>query len=144
MKHAMIFSISAAALLISGAAIAGHDNDDHDHDKVTRTLDLTGFDRIEISGVYDLDVRVGPEFSIELSGSEEEMARVESSVENGVLNLDRKERKKRWRNHDHGVDAKITMPSLLALEVSGVVDGKIDGINSESFDINISGVGDMD
>ncbi|WP_425407931.1 head GIN domain-containing protein [Hyphococcus sp.] len=129
------------ALSLAGGAFA-HD----EGDKISQTLDLSGFDKIKISGVYELDVRVGPEFSIELTGYEDEMERVEASVRNGELHLGHE--KGSWRtrhkdNDDHGVEAVITMPSLTGLKVSGVVDGRIAGVDVERFDIQLSGVGDI-
>jgi hypothetical protein len=134
----------AAGLLTVAAAGAGlAAKNDH----VTKKLDLTGFEKIDISGVYELDVQVGPDFSIELSGDEDEMELVEASVKNGVLRLGRAERKRRGfginRDHD-SLEATITLPALTALEVSGVVDGRISGIDAERFDVDISGVGDME
>ncbi|MEO1243935.1 MAG: head GIN domain-containing protein [Pseudomonadota bacterium] len=130
------------ALGLAGAAIADDD------EIITDQLDLTGFERIDISGVYDLDVRVGPEFSVELSGPEYEMNRVEASVRNGALKLDMRDRKRgekrRWRNKREGVDAVITLPMLTGVEVSGVVDGTIKDVNAGEFEIDISGVGDVE
>lgn len=112
---------------------------------VAQTLDLAGFDRIDISGVYELDVTVGDDFAIELSGGEKEMDRVEASVRDGTLYLERKKQKKRWsRGTDNGVHAVISMPSLLSLDISGVVDGEVDGIDSERFELEVSGVGDVE
>jgi hypothetical protein len=128
-------------LAAAGAALA------HDEagEKISRTLDLAGFDRIKVSGVYELDVRVGSDFSIQLSGHEDEMERVEATVKNGELHLGHK--RGGWRdrndNNDHGVEAIITMPSLTGLKVSGVVDGEIAGVDVDRFNISLSGVGDI-
>ncbi len=141
-KFAFI-SVSILAIGAAGAAIAKDDKN-----IVTKDLELTGFDRIDVSGVYELDVEVGKEFSIELSGPDDEMNLVETSVKNGVLYLDQREAKRgerrRWRNNREGIDAKITLPSLVALEVSGVVEGSIANIDSEKFKLEISGVGDLE
>ncbi len=127
---------------IAGVALADED------DIITETLDLTSFERIDVSGVYDLNVSVGPEFSVELSGSEYEMDRVEVSVKDGVLSLDRRKGKrgdkKRSRKKHNGVDATITLPILRGLNVSGVVDGEVQNVNTDEFDVTISGVGDVD
>lgn len=132
----------SAVLLAFGAAAAHADDDDI----VTQTLDLTGFDRIEIAGVYEMDVRVGPDFSIEISGPDYEMERVQASVSNGVLELDMKDRRRgrRHRGKRDGVEARITLPLLRGLDVSGVVDGDVSGIDTDAFDVNISGVGDVE
>ncbi len=136
-------TVAAVAFGIATTAAA------RDSDKITRNLDLSGFDRIEISGVYELNVSVGSDYSIELSGPEYEMQRVEASVKNGVLVLDRRDRKRgekrrRWNENREGIDAVITLPSLIGFEVSGVVDGKITGVDSDRFDLDISGVGDVE
>ena len=89
MKNFAGLAASVLALGIAGAAVADDD------DIVTENYDLTGFDSIEIAGVYDLDVRVGPDFSVELSGPQYEMDRVEASVKNGVLHLDMSDQKRR-------------------------------------------------
>ncbi|GJL95976.1 MAG: hypothetical protein DHS20C05_23810 [Hyphococcus sp.] len=142
MKKFSMIAASVLAVCVAGAAAA------KDKDTVTRTLDLKGFEKIDVAGVYDLDIRVGPDFSIELSGPDYEMSRVESSVEKGVLRLDQREasrsEKKRWRNKRQGVDAVITLPNLTALEISGVVEGTAQGISTETFEVDISGVGEIE
>jgi len=112
---------------------------------ITETFDLAGFDGIEITGVYELDVNVGPDFSVVLTGSPEEMGRVEASVKDGALVLDqsRPDRgKRRWRQH--GVTAVITLPVLSEIDVSGVIDGEVSGIDAEAFDADFSGVGSVE
>ena len=131
------FIITAAAVLTASAAHAGDDKD-----RITTTLDLAGFDRIEVSGVYDLTVEAGEDYSIKVSGPAHEVDRIEASVSGGVLELSQKD-KKGWRRKRHGVDAVITMPMLRGLDVSGVVDGSVSGIDAERFDLAISGVGDI-
>ncbi len=130
------------ALAAAGAALAKDTNH-----SVAKDYDLVGFDQIDISGVYELDVRIGNDFSISLSGPDHEMARVEATVKDGVLYLDQREAKRserRKHNNHHGVNAKITLPSLVALEVSGVVEGSVANIDAESFAFAISGVGDVE
>ncbi len=98
--------------------------------------------------MYDLDVTAGSDFSVAISGPEYEMNRVEASVKNGVLSLDMRDRKrgekKRWGKKNKGVDATITLPLLTGLNVSGVVDGRIKNVNTDEFEVSISGVGDVE
>ena len=100
MKKFSMIAASILAVSVAGAATA------KDKGTITKTLDLKGFEKIDVAGVYDLDIRVGPDFSIELSGPDYEMNRVESSVERGVLRLDQREasrsEKKRWHNKRQG------------------------------------------
>ncbi len=114
-------------------------------DEVNKTFDFTGFEKIEISGVYEIDVRVGGGYAIELSGPESEMSRVDVKVRGNVLDLDQRSRKRgEKRRRRQGVLATISLPSLEAFRVSGVVDGEISGIDSQHFEIEISGVGDIE
>ncbi len=134
----MLISAVAAVLTVS-AAIAGDDKG-----RVKKTLDLADFERISISGVYDLSVKVGGPFSITISGPADEVDRVKATVSEGVLSLDQKERKRGWGGRKrHGVDAEITMPALNGLDVSGVVDGTISDVDADAFRLAISGVGDI-
>lgn len=139
MRNKVILSACAMALLAAGAALA------HDEETVTQKLELTGFNAITIAGVYELDVRVGSDFSVELSGPAYEMDRVDASVKNGALVLDQRKRMKGEKKHHHrdGVEAVITMPSLTAVKISGVVDGHISDVDADNFTVKISGVGDL-
>lgn len=145
----VIGAIIAAAIGAGAIAVALGEIDDVDianRDKsadVSRTFELTDFDRIEVAGVYELKVAVGSDFSVEISGPEKEMARVEARVDDGVLILDQRKHE-RGRIHRDGVSATVTLPALSALDISGVVDGEVSGVVADDFDIDLSGVGDLE
>ncbi|MEQ1928949.1 MAG: head GIN domain-containing protein [Parvularculaceae bacterium] len=124
--------------------ISSDDDEDDDGEKSSRTLDLRDFDKIDVRGVFELDVKVGPAFAIVLSGEADDLDRVEASVEEGALILDQRKRQKgeHRRGHD-SVKATVSLPSLTAVEASGVVDGEIEGVAAATFKVEISGVGDM-
>ena len=123
--------------------------DDSENDRgryVSKSYDFRDFTEIDVSGVYDLDVEVGPDFSISLSGHKQEMDRVEIEKDGAALVLGQKDESfwKRRGGNRKGVDAKLTMPSLDALMVSGVVDGEISGVDAQALRVKISGVGDVE
>lgn len=136
MKKLFVLAAGSLALAAAGAAFADDD------DRVSQDLSLSGFDAIMVGGVYELDVRVGGDYSIRLSGPQYEMDLIEVSVKNGALVLGQKEHKKNFNNRK-GVEAVITMPSLKGVKISGVVEGKIAGVDADNFDVAISGVGDL-
>lgn len=147
----VIGAIIAAAIGAGAIAVALGELDDvniADRDKsndVSQTYELRDFDRIEVAGVYDLDVNVGPEFSVVISGPETEMSRVEASVKNGVLVLDQTKHERGLKKlRREGVSAAISLPALAALEVSGVVDGEVEGVSADNFSVDLSGVGDLE
>jgi hypothetical protein len=152
----VVGAIVAAAIGAAAIAYAGRDGDlsrfisDEDHDdhddgspEAMRTLDLRDFDRIDVRGVFDLDVEVGPDFAIELSGKTAALDRVEARVEDGELILDQRDRK-RDEKRGRGVTARISLPALNAIDASGVVDGDVRGVSASAFRLEISGVGDME
>lgn len=132
------FVLAAGTLALAAAGAASADDDD----RVSQELSLSGFDAITVGGVYELDVRVGGDYSIRLSGPEYEMDLIDVSVKNGALVLSQKEHKKNFNNRK-GVEAVITMPSLKGVKISGVVEGKIAGVDADSFNVEVSGVGDL-
>ncbi len=138
-------AIAATAFKVAWGDIADIGDRDRGDDK-TETVAVADFDRISIAGVFELDVAVGGDYSVTLSGKDEELARTTAEVENGVLSLDTGERDREGKRRfvKHGISAKITMPALNGVDVAGVVDGDIRGINAESFSADISGVGDLD
>lgn len=133
----VLFATTAITTAITTAASADDDG--------TRTYALQDFSAIEISGAFELDVRVGGDYSIVLSGSEAELDRAEVSVGKGVLTLGTKRRVSRDKKRgDHeSPKATITMPALDRLTVSGVVDADIRGVDAGAFAIALSGVGDV-
>jgi hypothetical protein len=110
----------------------------------TRRLDLKDFTAIEISGAYELDVTVGEDYAIEVSGPPDEMARAEASVSEGALMLGAKKRLRKVKHGDHrGLRAVVTMPALDRLSVSGVTEADIRGVDSGAFKVNLAGVGEV-
>ncbi len=140
MKKIIMYAAGATAMISAGAAFAG------DGGEVSREIGLSGFDRIIAAGVYELNVSVGDEYSIRLSGPESEVNRVNASVKNGALVLDQDKRnrgEKKSKKRD-GVEVEITMPRLVGLDISGVVDGDVSGVDVDRCDVDISGVGEVD
>ncbi len=145
----LIGLILAIGIAAGGAYMAFGDlSDIGERDKsndVTQTYDFTDFDKIEIGGVYEFDIAVGRAFSVTITGAPEEIENVDVSVVDGELILDQSRKQNRRRNwKKQGLDATIHLPSLRAIDVSGIVDGNITGIDSEQFDADFSGVGAVD
>lgn len=137
--------IAATALKVAWGDVSDIGSRDRGADK-TETIAAVDFDRIEVAGVFELDVKVGGDYSVMLSGKEDDLARTTARVENGVLVLDTDEKgadgKRRFVKH--GVTATISMPALNGVDSAGVVDGDITGISAENFNADISGVGELE
>ena len=136
-----IAMLTAATVFTVGA----HAHDD-DHSKtITQTFDFNDFDSVSIGGVYEVDIKVGPSYSISLTGNEDQMENVKVSTEDNTLYLGKKDKKyKKKKQHNHkGIIASITLPDLEALKVSGVASGDVENIDADDFDLSVSGVAEV-
>ena len=145
----LIGLVLAGAIAATAFKVAWGDIDDigdrERGDDKTQTIAAADFDRISIAGVFELDVGVGGDYSLTLSGREEDLARTTAKVEDGVLTLDTGERDREGKRRliKHGVTAKVSLPALNGVDIAGVVDGDIRDVNAENFSADLSGVGDL-
>ena len=140
----LAIGIAAAAAYLAFGELTNIGERDKSKD-VAQSFEFRDFDKIDIAGVYELNVSVGGDFSIEISGAPDEMARLEASVENQTLFLSRDEADmstRRWRNQ--GLTAEISLPALTAVEIAGVVDADVRGVDAETFAADVAGVGSLD
>jgi hypothetical protein len=129
-----IAAVVTGILVVTGAAAGA--------ETVSRTYALKGFDRIHVSGVYEVRIVVGEDFAVEISGHERELDRAEVYVENGTLMLgQRRSEWHLWRRQ--GVRAVVSAPMLAGIKVSGVAEGVVSGIAADKFSAELSGVGDL-
>ncbi|RKQ70744.1 putative autotransporter adhesin-like protein [Litorimonas taeanensis] len=149
-KLTQLKSISAISILTISGLIASQAQAHPEHDEgknktaeVEKTFNYSGFDEIEIAGVFNMDVQIGKAFSIHTAGDKKEMERLKVTLKNDVLILDMSEgnKRKRWGKNNHGIDVTITMPSLNGLEIAGIGSGNIYGIDSDAFSLDVSGIG---
>lgn len=112
---------------------------------IEKTYPLTGFERLNVAGVYDVTVVVGRPYSVTISGDPAELARVTADVRRQTLVLGFQSRGFHpARRKRQSLDAHITLPSLVGIESSGVVDGRVKGIRASDFEVELSGVGELD
>jgi len=131
----------ATGFLFIPAAILAHEIDEKN--RVTESYDLSGFDNLDVGGVFQLDVTVGGNYSVQASGSEKEMDNLEVYVEGDALRIENKTKSWRKKRNRHGVDITITMPSLAGIDIGGVGEVEISGISGGDLDIDIGGVGEI-
>ncbi|WP_260482822.1 head GIN domain-containing protein [Sphingomicrobium flavum] len=136
-----IIALAAAAATLSACNMSfGSDEDAGPAD--TRTQSVTGFDRLAVSGAYNVDVKTGQDASIEMTGPKNILDATEISVEDGLLKIGTKKGKWNWRGGGD-VQVSITVPMLNEARLAGASDITIDRVEGESFTGAVSGAGDM-
>ncbi len=141
-------SVIAGALIASlHLTVSVNAHEVKDGNKVEQTHDLSGFNKISITGVYDADIKVGGnDYSVFTSGRAKDVQWMKVYVDGDTLILAQNEKKKKGlkTNNTQGVNVEITLPALEGLAITGVGQGHITGIDSNRFSIEIAGVGDME
>lgn len=124
----------AAALLPLSACHASWDHDGKDGGyrakeagpKTSRTYDVAGFTSVDLRGSDDVDVKIGPNFSVKAEGGANLLDELEITVANGTLRVSRKSRNNwSWGDHD-GAKIYVTMPAINAATVAGSGDLTVD------------------
>ncbi len=148
-QKAMKAAGATALIILSAATAMAHEvNDDN---RVEETHNITGFDKIRVTGVYELDVQVGKDFSVFTSGKHKDVENMNIYLKGSTLVLaqDKDEDKKinwngRKNKNNSGIKAIITLPELEALDITGIGAGDIKGIDSDRLDVEVAGISDME
>jgi len=127
----------AGIMLLSAAAYAG--------EPVSQTRDVSGFDRIEIKGVFDLYLTQGKDFNLRIEAEQDVLEKIISEVKDGRLILSEKENKiKIGVLRPKTRKAYITFPELKELCIKGAADvNGQNAIKAGDFRLIISGAGNV-
>lgn len=108
----------------------------------SETRDLPSFNRIEANGSYELRITVGGEQSVRVETAERDLKRIKTEVRDDTLVLSYKER---WFSFLFGDEKIITisLPALRGMDLSGAGDIDVSGIDSEAFELTVSGAADV-
>ncbi|MDI7274484.1 MAG: head GIN domain-containing protein [Anaerolineae bacterium] len=108
---------------------------------VDRDLDLSGFSRIEAGTAFQLDISRADSFSVTITADDNVIDDVEVGTADGTLRLRLRPGASVIRAT---LRARITMPGLRALSLSGAAGATLTGFSSdESLDLDVSGASDL-
>ncbi len=99
----------------------------------TRVVDE--FNAIDVGGALSVNVQVGSDPKVEITGDDNIVPEVTTEVRDGTLHLELEGR----FSHELPLTITITNPTLEEVDASGASRVTIQGIHSESFEADISG-----
>src|SRR5262245_3078773 len=108
--------------------------------KASETRQLKTFDQIEIRGAADVDVTVGQQpQSVTIEADDNVLPIIETTIRGSTLVISNRE------NYRPRTPVRVTVviPSLVGAGVSGSGSVRAMGVKSSSFQIDISGSGDV-
>ena len=137
-----------AAVIVASLALGGC----HLHAReggganVARSYNVGNFQKIEVAGPYDVEVRTGGKPGVTAQGSERLIERTVVEVEGDRL-LIRPEHQHNWFGVSWGNHGKahftVTVPQLTGAALEGSGDIKIDKVAGQSFEGTVAGAGGL-
>ena len=97
------------------------------------------FQAIDLAGTLEVEVAIGKPASVVVSGEADLLDKITTTVKNGTLVLDTK-----LKNHRNShLSARITVPDLTALSLSGTGQLNVSGVANTSLAVDLSGTGSI-
>jgi phage shock protein PspC (stress-responsive transcriptional regulator) len=119
------------------------EGDPETKEETSKSFDLSDFDAVEVSGIFDLRITQGNEYSVELVGPEEEKQKYHIEHDGNSLVI-------QYNNSDHlnwskdilnidKIRINITMPSLQKIKGKGAGDISFKNFTAEELEIDLIG-----
>lgn len=138
------------ATLIAACGLAGcHAHAEDGGPTVSRNYQIANFQKIEVVGPYDVDVRTGSVASVSARGGEKLLERTRVEVRGDKLIIRPKEHHGffnwNWNWSSGGkADFVVTVPQLSAATTTGSGDIRIDRVAGQEFEGTVAGSGGLD
>lgn len=143
MRKGAIAIMAAAAAAAAGCSQARSESGGP---AVQRGYQVGGFERIEVAGPYDVEVRTGAAPSVQASGPEKQIERMVVEVKGDKLSIHpRKEGGMfsfGWTKGEK-VRLLVTVPMLRAADIAGSGDIRINQVRGDRFEGQVAGSGDI-
>ena len=138
-----------ATLVATSVALGGC----HAHDiesggaNVSRTYNVGNFQKVEVAGPYDVEVRTGSAPSVAGQGSERLLERTTVEVQGDKLVI-HPEREHNWFSigwsHHGKAHFTVTVPQLNGAAIAGSGNIKVDRVAGQNFEGTVAGSGGID
>jgi len=139
-----LLTAGATACLIAAPLANAHESHKDEGPRVEESYDFTGFTGVAVTGVYEVEIEVGGDYAIDLSGPENRMEHIEVTKSGDTLYLGTDDSQKHWKGKTNGVRAIITLPALDEVSLLGVGSIEASGINAKTFVSDVEGVGSVE
>ena len=137
------FAAAAIAAIASAGCTSARGEDGGP--AVQRNYDIGAFERIEVAGNYEVDVRTGSEPGVRASGPEKSIERMVVEVDGDTLTIHPKKRGGLNIGWSSGEPVRliVTVPRLTGAEIAGSGAIKVDRVAGDSFEGGVAGSGDL-
>jgi len=100
---------------------------------------VSGFTAVELAGSMDVNVTVGPAFSVRVEADEKYIDNVITELDGSELEIRMKRGQSRYKGT---ILVTVTMPEMEAVSLAGSGDIKVEGATGD-FEVELAGSGDI-
>lgn len=136
---ALALVVSLSALLLAGCGLVSDDIDGSGTTVVER-YDLDDFDRISVSGAFDVEVAVGEASAVSVTVDDNLVDKIDVRVTDGELQLGTQNGVSIGKATLRGT---VQLPTLLGLEVSGASSVVVENASGPRHSFDLSGASDV-
>jgi len=104
----------------------------------TRNFPVSAFDNIELRGAAEVQINIGPEPSVQMTGTSKVLSGADVEVTGSRLEVDFA-KGRRWFGDTGRLKIVITTPTLKELESNGAGDMKLEGLAAGDLEMRLSG-----
>lgn len=142
MRRAIGIGIAAAAVAL---AACGQSRAEDGGPNVQRSYQVGPFDRIEVAGPYEVEVRTGGAPGVSASGPEKLIERLVVEVKGDRLLIHPRREDRMWGGRSsHGTArVQVTAPALRAAMIAGSGGISVDQVKGDAFEGSVAGSGDL-
>lgn len=109
-----------------------------------RSFAVADFDRVELAGADDIDVRVGSAFSVRAEGPADQLEKLDIRKDGSTLWVGRKRENGGWSiQRGKGVTVHVTMPAIAAANLAGSGNLNVDRVTGDAFKGQLAGSGNL-
>ena len=137
MRIKSLIVLSIIAVCFAGCRLSGVKGSGHIEKEIR---DVEGFSEIELGGMFEVYVEVGKDYSCEIKADDNLLKYITTKVRGNKLIIDSKKN----LNPRKGIKINITLPVLNAIEASGASTITAYGIDSDYFNLSVSGAGSIE
>ncbi|WP_181304152.1 GIN domain-containing protein [Rufibacter sp. XAAS-G3-1] len=111
---------------------------------ISKIYNVRDFSEIDAGGAYHIRVRMSSRHFVRVTGTEEELEKLQLRVQDGVLKIKRdSEFFKLWEVGKSPVLIEVETPDLSLVDISGAAKVEVTGFNPENFTIKQSGASEI-
>jgi hypothetical protein len=125
----------AATIVLAGLAGCGSTGVTGEGPVQSETRKADAFTRIEVSGGIGVTARIGPSYALEVSAQEKILPLIATDVEGDTLRI----RSTESYSTSEGVEVAVATPALVGISMSGGSQGRMEGLDAERLEIELSG-----